>query len=76
MSAVISFLTENAARFHLAKTTFSMIEMVTSALAGFPYGELLAAELGSPAIAALAPEDWLESTPLMRALRRELTSRT
>jgi len=35
-----------------------------------PGGETLAAALGRPSAGALTAEDWLESTPLMRALRR------
>jgi len=39
-------------------------------LFGDPPGEVLAAELGGPAWGELTAEEWLESTPLMRTLRR------
>ncbi|WP_160010049.1 hypothetical protein [Nocardioides sp. AX2bis] len=38
-----------------------------------PGGELLAAVAGGPDWDEVAPEEWLESTPLMRKLRRSVT---
>lgn len=39
-----------------------------------PGGEVLAAALGGPSWSQLTAEEWLENTPLMRALRRRLAS--
>jgi hypothetical protein len=42
------------------------------ALLGRISADVVAGELGAPRLTDLTPQEWLESTPLMRALRRRL----
>lgn len=55
----------------LLKTAY---EVIYDSRTGRPNAELLSRAAGGPRITDLTPEEWLESTPLMRELRRRLRS--
>jgi len=66
---VIDFLRENCEYFHARAALRTGIEALILAFEGRVHGDILARDLGSPAIEDLDPLDWLESTPLMRKLK-------
>ena len=66
---VITFLLENREYFHAATVRRMAIQTVGDLLLDRPSAELVAEAVGAPALIDLTPEEWLESTPLMRALR-------
>jgi hypothetical protein len=67
---VVAFLVERVERFHTATYLRLAIQAAGDALLGRVSGEVLAAEIGAPRIVELDACVWLESTPLMRRLRR------
>lgn len=67
---VIVFLVERTDRFWVDACLRAAIQAAGDALLGRVSGEILVAAAGGPAVADLAPSDWLESTPLMRRLRQ------
>ena len=75
LSNVIGFLLAYAEHFHADTVMRWRLQECGDNLLGRPSGEALARAAGVPDLAELAPEVWLESTPLMRALRRTLASR-
>lgn len=71
---VIEFLVEFREQYRADCVRRAFIQTVGDRLLfGEPGGELLAASLGGPAWSELTAAEWLESTPLMRALRRRAT---
>lgn len=75
LSNVIGFLLIHAERFHLCSVRRWLFQEVTDIFLLGTSSESLAREIGAPDIADLPANEWLESTPLMRALRRELRGR-
>lgn len=74
LSNVIAFLIDGADYFYSRALLSSAITAYGEVLLfGEVPGELLAEELGAPLLTELTPLEWLESTPLMRALRRRRT---
>lgn len=68
---VIAFLVDGADYFHCCAMLRNAVQAYGDAvLFGEVPGELLAAELGAPLPTQMTALEWLESTPLMRALRR------
>jgi hypothetical protein len=73
---VIGFLGECCeAYFHSTVRRWFIQTAGDQLLFGNPGADVLAAAAGGPAWSDLSPEQWLESTPLMRALRRQLAAR-
>ena len=71
---VIEFLEGCAESFFVGSIRRAAIQSIGDQLLfDDPGGEVLAAEVGGPSWAELTVEEWLESTPLMRALRRRLS---
>jgi len=68
--AVLRMLDDRAAEFHAAVSGHLAVQALDDLRNGEPNGDLLALALGVPFPAHLEPRDWLESTPLMRRLRR------
>lgn len=66
---VIMFLRESVNYFYMEAVLRFAALITSDALLGRQSGELIAYELGTPTITDLTPEQWLESTPLMRKLR-------
>jgi len=75
LRAVIEMLTVRAVEFHAAAVLDALYALVLADLTGEAAGEWLARAFGGPSVAALDPVTWLETTALVRALRRELASR-
>jgi len=70
---VIKFLEACSGSFFVGSVRRAVIQSIGDQLLfDDPGGEVLAAEVGGPSWAGLTVEEWLESTPLMRALRRRL----
>lgn len=68
---VIAFLHEHCEQYQAASACRAFIQAIgDQVLFGGPDGEVLAAAIGGPAWSELTAEEWLESTPLMRALCR------
>jgi hypothetical protein len=67
---VIVMLDGRAVEFHAATTLRCALQAYGDRLLGRPNGDLLIVAAGAAGIADLDPGVWLESTPLMRALRR------
>lgn len=66
---VIGFLLNHCGYYYLATLRRSLYSMLGDTLLGRPNADIVAEELGAPPLSALTPLTWLESTPLMRALR-------
>ena len=66
---VIGFLHDHVDYFHLHAALRELAEATSSVLNGYIPGSVLASTLGAPSIASMTPQQWLESTPLMRKLR-------
>jgi len=74
---VINFLTELRDQYFADSMRRAFIQILGDQLLfDDPSDELLGIEAGGPAWSDLTAEQWLESTPLMRALRRRLTTST
>lgn len=71
ISNVIGFLLENAEYFHMCTARRMLLQIYGDNLLGRPSGDVLSAAAGVPLVSDLAPDEWLESTVLMRALRRQ-----
>lgn len=67
--AVISFLLESAAHFHFGQVLRAELGKLIDALDGTPNGDALGEAVGMLPVRAMEPQQWLESTPLMRRLR-------
>lgn len=72
---VIDFLGASVDAFHLAALSRTVVEMLRETLTGVPGVETLACAAGAPTLGDVTPAAWLEGTPLMRSLRRELARR-
>ncbi|MEX1907266.1 hypothetical protein L6241_03015 [Janibacter sp. Y6] len=75
LSNVIGHLTLYAARYHHGAIMRELIEGVADAAIGRVSAHELAQEAGAPSTTDLTPDEWLEGTPLMRAVRAELARR-
>ncbi len=67
---VISFLETHTEYFYLGALRACTLQMVGDALLGRIGAERAAIAAGAPAMTEVEPATWLESTPLMRKLRR------
>ncbi|GGB98976.1 hypothetical protein [Cellulomonas carbonis] len=73
---VVAFLSARAEEFYTSAVLTSLWAVVLADASGDEVaGERLAWELTGRSIADLEPAAWLESTALVRALRRELAAR-
>ncbi|MDT0165741.1 hypothetical protein Q9R32_09250 [Actinotalea sp. AC32] len=73
---VVAFLSARAEEFYTSAVLASLWAVVVADASGEEVaGERLAWELTGHSIADLEPAAWLESTALVRALRRELAAR-
>jgi len=71
VAALVPWLGERALQLHLD----AMLDTLVDALAGRALPEILALEVTGISLASLTPEEWLETTALMRGIRRELRRR-
>lgn len=69
---VIIMLSGRSAEFYSVSMLRSALQMLGDISLGRPNGDLLACEVGGGELGELAPDVWLEATPLMRALRRRV----
>lgn len=69
---VIRFLSANQDYFFAMSARLHLLRLVEGLLTGVVDGDTLAHALGNPAQDDLPPDEWLESTPLMRRLRAGL----
>lgn len=69
---VIAHLEERAALFHLATQSRLLVESVTDVLSGRVPTEWCAQAAGATPLSMVTATVWLESTPLMRALRAKV----
>jgi hypothetical protein len=67
---VIEFLVDDAEYFHGETLRREWLQMCGDLLLGRMSADLVARTVGAPSTCDLTPMQWLESTPLMRALRR------
>lgn len=75
LEAVVGMLTWRAGELHAAAILDTLASDVLARLCGETTGEGLMRELARPGIGDLDPLVWLETTALVRALRRELQRR-
>ena len=68
LRAVAELLRGKAMWLHM----LAIADLLAGAVADAGMGEVLAVELGGASIADLEAEEWLATTPLMRAIEREL----
>ena len=66
---VIGFLLNHRDYYYLCTLRRSLCQMLGDSLLGRPNADLVAEQAGAPPLSELTPSTWLESTPLMRALR-------
>lgn len=71
---VIAFLEQHRDYYYAETTRRLVIQLAGDLMLGRVPDEVVAGELGAPKHTDLTPEEWLEATPLMRALRRRLAS--
>lgn len=71
LHAVTDLLRDKAMWLHM----LAMADLLTGVAEGAGMGEVLAVELGGASIADLDAEEWLATTPLMRAIERETRRR-
>ena len=67
---VIAHLLAHVKYFYFATIRRSLYQMYGDLLLGRVSTDIVAEAFGAPALTDLTPVDWLEGTPLMRALRR------
>lgn len=67
---VIMFLRDGVNYFYTEAVLRFAATIACDALLGRQSGELIAHDLGLPNITDLTPQEWLESTPLMRKLHQ------
>ncbi|CAM4008410.1 hypothetical protein JAAN108728_06895 [Janibacter anophelis] len=75
LTNVITFLTEGEQRFHQGTVLRGLLEDIGALLEGRPGGQQVLEATGAPALSEVEPRAWLEGSPLMRVLRRELAAR-
>lgn len=75
LANVISHLLDHVDHFHQAQCRRHLIEMICDLLTGRPNTNLVAEAAGVPAVCDITPVNWLQGTPLMRALAAELARR-
>ncbi|MBD9699544.1 hypothetical protein IGS67_08585 [Flavimobilis sp. GY10621] len=71
LHAVADLLRAQAMWLHM----LAMADLLTGAVEGAVMGEVLTVELGGASIADLDAEEWLATTPLMRAIEHETRRR-
>jgi hypothetical protein len=69
---VLTMLQNRSLELHRATIRRTIIQAACEALFGNINGELLAGELGGGDVASVQPDAWLNSTPLVRALKARL----
>lgn len=75
LSAVVRFLHVHATRMHLDAMVDALLDLIDARSAGETTAEQVTHDLTGQSIASVSANVWLESTPLLRAIRRELTAR-
>lgn len=75
LSAVVRLLYAHATPMHLDAMVDALLDVIDARSAGETTAEQLTHDLTGQSIASVSSDAWLESTPLMRALRRELAAR-
>lgn len=74
LSAVVRLLRDaHATRLHLEAMLEALQDLLAARETGQTTAEQLTHDLTDRSIASVSPEAWLESTPLMRALRQHLS---
>ena len=71
---VIRFLVADAKYFYDATMRRELASMAGDLMLGRVSADLVARAAGGPSLTDFAPEEWLETTTLMRALRRRATT--
>ena len=66
---VIGFLHRHRDYYYRCTLRSSLLRMIEDVLLDQPNTDLLADKAGAPPLSELTPAEWLEGTPLMRALR-------
>lgn len=72
---IVTFLTRRAEEFYTSAVLSSLWAVILADASGEVAAERLVWELTGRSIADMEPTAWLESTALMRGLRRELAAR-
>jgi|GEM_PF-6459278 len=72
---VVTMLETNPDPYHFAAILDALIDLTDNLACGQPSADLLAYQLTGKSIGDATPEQWLESTPLMRHLRQILKKR-
>jgi hypothetical protein len=67
---VIDFLETHAVYYFAASQLREVVQRLGDHLLGRLSTSEIAEKLGAPPLSSLTPTEWLEATPLMRALRR------
>ncbi len=75
LSAVARLLHAHATCMHLDAMFDALLDLIDARSVGETTAEQLTHDLTGQSIASVSPDVWLESTPLMRAIRRELAAR-
>lgn len=75
LSAVVRFLLTRATLLHLDAMVDALADLIEARALGETTAEQLMHDLTGQSIASVSPDAWFESTPLLRALRRELARR-
>jgi hypothetical protein len=75
LSAVIRYLRARALLLHQSAMVGALVSLIEARAVGQTTAEQLTHDLTGQSIASITPEAWLEATPLMRALRRQLAAR-
>lgn len=75
LAAVVRFLLNaHATRLHLEAMLVALLDLLAAREVGQTTAEQLTHDLTGQSIASASPQAWLESTPLLRALRRQLAT--
>lgn len=72
---VIAMLENDPNHYYFAALIDALIELADSLMGGRQSGEVLAYQLTGHSLSDATPEQWLQSTPLMRHLRQILKRR-
>jgi len=75
LSAVARLLQTHATRMHMNAMVDALLELIDARSTGDTTPEQLTHDLIGQSIASVTAAAWLESTALMRAIRRELAAR-
>lgn len=75
LHAIIAMLTARSLVLYSAELIHAFLREIAAREQGMSGAEQLAHELGQPSIGDLEPVEWLETTALLRAIRRVLRAR-